>query len=82
MNLAKSCKWLSFTKSKCPRPFKKIVTRAITVTADTIILAKIYQANKVLNQCGVIDINQSHAIIDSVARKKAKNNTEYLKFFL
>ncbi len=46
-----------------------IVTKAITVIAETNILAKIYQAKSVLYQCGVIDINQSQDIVASVRRK-------------
>src|SRR5690606_17742651 len=79
MNFAKSCKCLSLTNGINPRFFKCIVVNAITVIAETNILAKIYQANKVLYQCGVIDINQSQAIVDSVVMKNNRKNTDILK---
>ena len=52
--------------------------RAITVIAETTILAKTYQPNNVLNQCGSIDIIQSQDIIDSVTIKNAKKPADNL----
>ena len=74
--------WLSLTYSRYPCDFNTIVTKAITVTAHTIIPANTYHPNKVLNQCGSKLMIQSQDMIDSVTIKKTKNPADILKFFL
>ncbi len=65
-----------------PHPLRIIVISAIVVIPQTIIPASTYHPNKVLNQCGSIDIIQSQDIIDSVYKKNTKNAAASLNDFL
>ena len=74
--------WLELTYSRYPLDFKYKVTKQIVVIPLTKKLANTYHPNKVLDQCGSIDIIQSQDMIDSETIKNTKNIAEILKFFL